>query len=130
MEISGCEGQVCVLAKGDKKDIKIEFISEKDNKKLKIRAIDSHHNTIKFFSVSGCEHTECPVRKGENVTIQYSATVTSSNIKHHNTKPFHVYLYVKGKGNLQICGKFKIQMEKSSSKKKHKTNKVSNSTKH
>lgn len=86
LDVSGCEGDYCVLHKGKTIDLDMKCKSNQDSEHLKL-IISADVNGIEIevpgFDQDGCHYVQCPIHKGQDYDIKYSYNVPAvlPNIK-------------------------------------------------
>lgn len=108
LDVSGCEGDYCVLHKGKTINLDMVCKSNQDSEHLKL-VISADVNGIEIevpgFDQDGCHYIQCPVHKGQQYDVKYSYTIPSvlPNIKANLT--------AKVTGDQGLLGCLKLQGE-------------------
>ncbi|XP_027199416.2 LOW QUALITY PROTEIN: mite group 2 allergen Pso o 2 [Dermatophagoides pteronyssinus] len=80
LDVSGCEGDYCILHKGKTINLDMVCKSNQDSEHLKL-VISADVNGIEIevpgFDQDGCHYIQCPVHKGQQYDVKYSYTIPS-----------------------------------------------------
>ncbi|OTF82928.1 Group 2 mite allergen-like protein (lipid binding protein) [Euroglyphus maynei] len=86
LDVSGCEGDYCVLHKGKPLSLDMKCTSNQDSEHLKVvisAEVDGIEIEVPGFDQDGCHYVQCPVHKGQQYDVKYTYNVPAilPNIK-------------------------------------------------